>query len=74
MQRHRQGEGVTYTNSGVAYVIDEYIHSARDRAIAKRRLIDGISIERLAEEFDRTPRAMQTRVDKLQAIVFKHLQ
>ena len=65
---------MTYTNSGVAHVIDEYIHSERDRAIAKRRLIDGISIEKLAEEFDRTPRAMQTRVDKLQAIVFKHLQ
>ena len=61
-----------YTNSSVARIIDEYIHSERDRAIIKRRLIDGVSIERLAEEFDRSPRAMQRRVAKLQAAVFLH--
>ena len=63
-----------YTNSSVARVIDEYIHSERDRAIIKRRLIDGVSIERLAEEFDRSPRAMQRRVAKLQAAVFLHMR
>lgn len=62
-----------YTNTGIARVIDEYIHSERDRKIAKRRLIDGVSIERLAEEFERTPRAMQTKVAKLQTIVFRHM-
>jgi len=63
-----------YANSQLAHTIDEYIHSERDRAIAKRRMIDGISIECLAEEFNRTPRAMQTKVTKLQAIVFAHLK
>ena len=64
---------IEYTNSLVAHVIDEYVHSERDRAIIKRRLIDGVSIERLAYEFNRSPRAMQTRVAKLQTIVFLHL-
>ncbi len=32
---------IEYTNSAVARIIDEYIHSERDRAIIKRRLIDG---------------------------------
>lgn len=64
---------IEYTNSSVARIIDEYIHSERDRAIIKRRLIDGVSIERLAEEFDRSPRAMQRRVAKLQAAVFLHM-
>lgn len=73
VQRYRQSQGVTYKNSDVARIIDEYIHSERDRKIAKRRLIDGVSIERLAEEFERTPRAMQTKVAKLQAIVFRYL-
>ena len=59
-----------YTNTSVARIIDEYIHSERDRAIIKRRLIDGVSIERLAEEFDRSPRAMQRKVSKLQEAVF----
>ena len=62
-----------YSNSQVAHAIDEYIHSDRDREIMKCRLIDGMSIERLAEKFDRTPRAMQTRVAKLQTIVFRHM-
>lgn len=65
---------IEYTNSSVARIIDEYIHSERDRAIIKRRLIDGVSIERLAEEFDRSPRAMQRRVAKLQAAVFLHMR
>lgn len=64
---------IEYSNSLVLHVINEYIHSERDRAIIKRRLIDGVSIERIAEEFDRTPRAMQTKIAKLQTIVFQHL-
>lgn len=40
-----------YANSQIAFLIDEYIHSQRDRAILKRRFIDGIHFEPLAEEF-----------------------
>ena len=43
---------MTYTNSQIARLIDDLIHSERDRAILKRRLIDGICFEPLAEEFD----------------------
>lgn len=63
-----------YTNSAVSHIIDEYVHGERDRAIIKRRLIDGRSIEQLAEEFDRSPRAMQRKVAKLQEAVFLHLR
>lgn len=41
-----------YTNSRMIEVIDEYIHSERDRNMLKRRYIDGVTYERLAEEFD----------------------
>lgn len=41
-----------YTNSQISAIIDEVIHSERDRAILKRRYIDGICYEPLAEEFD----------------------
>ena len=40
------------TNSQIIAVIDEYIHSERDRALLKRRFVDGICFEPLAEEFD----------------------
>lgn len=43
---------ITYTNSQVRNLIDEHLHSERDRAILKRRMIDGIRFEPLAEEFD----------------------
>ena len=65
---------IEYTNSVVVLVIDEYIHSERDRAIIKRRLIDGRTIEQLAEEFDRSPRAMQRTVARLQAKVFFYMR
>ena len=41
-----------YTNSQISHIIDEYIHSERNRALLKRRFIDGICYEPLAEEFD----------------------
>lgn len=53
-----------YTNSGIAVLIDEHIHSERDRAILKRRLIDGICFEPLAEEFDLS-------VSQIKRIVYK---
>ena len=40
------------TNSQIRAVIDEYIHSERDRALLKRRFVDGVCFEPLAEEFD----------------------
>lgn len=43
---------IEYSNSGMILLIDEYIHSERDRKILKRRLIDGLTYESLAEEFD----------------------
>ena len=33
-------------------LIDEWIFNERDRAILKRRLLDGKTFEQLAEEFD----------------------
>lgn len=41
-----------YTNSQISDLIDEHIHSERDRKLLKRRLVDGICYEPLAEEFD----------------------
>ena len=42
---------ITYTNSEVRSLIEEHLHSERDRAILRRRLIDGVRQETLASEF-----------------------
>lgn len=62
-----------YTNSYIAYLIDEYIHSERDRAILKRRLIDGVLYEALAEEFGLSVAQTKNVVYKLQNKIFKFL-
>ena len=62
---------IEYTNSGVSSLIDEYIHYERDRAILKRRLIDGITYEALAEEFDLSVTQVKRIVYKGEDIIFK---
>ena len=59
-----------YTNSQMNRAIDEYIHSERDRAILKRRLIDGICYEPLAEEFGLSVQRIKTIVYRPQDKLF----
>lgn len=40
------------TNSEIGTIIDEQIHSQRDRGILRRVLVDGITYEQAAEEHD----------------------
>jgi hypothetical protein len=62
-----------YTNSQIRILIDEWVHSERDRAILYRRLVDGIPFERLAEEFELSTRYVKTIVYKHEEEIFKHL-
>ena len=62
-----------YTNSEISGIIDEVIHSERDRMLLKRRLIDGICYEPLAEEFDLSVRQVKNIIYKTQEKVFKTL-
>jgi DNA-directed RNA polymerase specialized sigma24 family protein len=57
-------------------VIDEYLigrNSERNRKMLKRRLLDGITYERLAEEFDMSVQNVCSTIYKCQDKVFKHL-
>lgn len=60
-------------NSMISHLIDEWIRSERDRNILKRRLIDGITFEALAGEFDLSVRQIKNIVYKSQERLFKHL-
>ena len=62
-----------YKNSEICTIIDEYVHSERDRRILKRRLVDGVCYEPLAEEFDLSVRQVKTIVYKAQERLFSHL-
>lgn len=54
-----------YTNSEITEAINERIHSERDRAILRRRYVDGITYEKLAEEFELS-------VTQIKRIIYKN--
>ena len=62
-----------YTNSQILKAIGEHIHSDRDRSILARRLIDGITYERLAEEFGMSVRQIKNIVYKNEGILFRKI-
>lgn len=62
-----------YTNSQAERLIDEYVHSERDRAIMKRRLIDGICYEPLAEEFDLSVSQIKRIIYRQEEAIFRFL-
>lgn len=55
------------------HLIDEYVFSERDRAILKRRLLDGICFEPLAEEFELSVRQTKSIVLKAQERLFSRI-
>lgn len=54
-------------------LIDDWIFNERDREILKRRLLDGVTFEKLAEEFDLTDRRVKSIVYKSQKHLFSKI-
>lgn len=78
VQRDRPSkEAQEIGRSGIDSAIDEWIigrNAERNRAILKRRLFDGITYEKLAEEFDMSVRQIKTIVYKTEETLFKHIR
>lgn len=62
------------SRSEIEALIDEWIFKERDRAILKRRILDGICYEPLAEEFDLSVRQVKSIVYKAQDRLFAHMK
>lgn len=65
------------TRSQLEYLIEEYIvgrNAERNRKILRRRLIDGICFEPLAEEFDMSVRQIKNIVHRSEIRLFKHIK
>jgi len=64
------------SKSALETTIEEWIvgrNAERDREILKRRLIDGLTQEALAEEFDMSTRQIQRILYKEEEIIFRHI-
>ena len=66
-----------FSKSEIDVLINEWIlgkNAERDRAIIRRRLFDGITFEKLAEEFDLSIRQTKNIVYKAEEKIFSHLK
>lgn len=61
------------SRSELEHLINEWIFNERDRAIVKRRILDGVHYERLAEEFDLSVQQTKEIVYKANEILIKHV-
>lgn len=55
----------TLTNSQLAELIGEHIHSERNRQIMRMKLIDGYTYEKIAEIVQMSPRYIRSLVKRL---------
>ena len=62
-----------YTNSQISHLIDEHIHSQRDRELLKSRYIDGLTYEQISEKHDLSVSQTKTIIYKQSPRIFKHL-
>lgn len=65
------------SRSELEHLIDEWIigrNAERDRKILKRRLLDGITYDRLAEEFDLSVRQLKNIIYKSEDRLFSHIK
>ena len=61
------------SRSEMEHIIDEWVFNERDRSIMKRRFLDGITYERIAEEYDLSTQRVKTIVYKWQSSLICHL-
>lgn len=52
--------------------IDEYVLHERDRRLLKRRMIDGLTQEAIAEEFGISVACVKLRINKWKRVVNDH--
>jgi len=62
-----------YSTDHIVFLIEQYIHSERDRAIVRRNLIDNIIFEDMEEEFGLSVRRLKDIVYKGMAKIFRHI-
>lgn len=63
-----------YTNSQIDRLINEHIHSHRNRQILKSRYIDGLTHEALSEKYELSVKQIRNIIYKSEMILDKHLK
>lgn len=64
---------IDISRSQLENIIDEWVFNERNRKIIKRRLLDGICFEPLAEEFKLSVRQIKNIVYETEDIIIRHI-
>lgn len=59
--------------TGISQLVEEWVMNSRDREVIRKRLIDGVCFEPLAEEFGLSVRQVKRIVYKAEEQIFKHI-
>ena len=62
-----------YSNSQIRELIMEYIHSAENRKMVYLRLVDGMTFEKISEEFQLDVKTVRKRIHKCENELFRHI-
>lgn len=62
-----------YSTEHLDFLISQWVHSERDRAVLRRRILDDITFETLAEEFGLSVRRTKSIVYNGQQKIFRHI-
>lgn len=62
-----------YSNSEITHIINEYVHSKRDREILLACFVDGITHETIAEAVDLSPRRVSKIISDYSLVIDSHL-
>lgn len=65
---------IEYTNSQINCLIDEHIHSDRNRKILKDRYINGLTYEVLSEKYDLSVKQVKNIIYKSETVLLKYLK
>ena len=71
---HAYWSSLGISTTELAEEIDRWIYDERARKMLKRKIIDNVTYERLAEENDISVRQANTIVKAYEAVLFNHLR
>lgn len=61
------------TNAQIENLIDQWVHNKRNREIAKLKLMDGVTFEKLGEMYELSVTQTKTIVQTVKNILIDHI-
>ena len=67
-------KNINYTYSEMSEIIEENMHSQRDRLILRKCFIDGLSHEKISEEINMSNRQVSNIISKYSVMLIEYLR